>query len=106
MPHLCKHEHLRVDVRDETKLVEAILHCQPMSTEMDALPYLHVDDDHGLGLEIVIQRLRTMFPTDAAGFYTAERELVITVVKRIHPNISRLKLLNRLVGVQQISRPD
>src|ERR1041385_4807446 len=66
----------------------------------------YIDDDDPLGFEIIVQRLGTMFPADAAGFHSAERKLVIAVVERVHPDVPRLKLFDRFVGVQQISRPD
>src|SRR5215831_21261779 len=67
---------------------------------------LHVDDDDTLGFEIIIQRFRPMFSADAAGLNAAKRKLIIAVMKRVYPYISRLKLLDGFIGVQQISRPD
>src|SRR5262245_3441878 len=67
---------------------------------------LNVDDHDTLGLKVVIQSFRTVLAADAAGLHTAERKLVIAVVKRVDPDVAGLELFYRLIGVNQIARPD
>jgi hypothetical protein len=67
---------------------------------------LNVDDNDALGLEIVIQSFGAVLATDTAGLYAAEREFVVTVVKRVDPDIAGLEFVDGLVGVNQIARPD
>ena len=47
-----------------------------------------------------------MLASHAARFNAAEGKLIITVVKRIHPHVAGLELVDRLVSVEQIAGPD
>lgn len=67
---------------------------------------LDIDDNHTLGLEIVIERLGAMLAADAARLDAAEGQLVVTVVQRVDPNVASLEFVDRFVGVEQIARPD
>src|SRR6185295_5187527 len=65
-----------------------------------------VDDDHTLGLEVVVERFGTMLAADTARLDAAEGQLVVAVVQRIDPDVAGLEFVDRFVGVQQVARPD
>jgi len=60
----------------------------------------HVDDDHALGLEVIIQSFGAVLAADAALFHAAEGQLVVAIVERVHPHVAGLQFVDRFVGVQ------
>ena len=46
-----------------------------------------------------------MLTADAAGLHAAEGKFIVAIVKRVHPDVASLELVDGLVGVNQIARP-
>src|SRR6185295_16449332 len=51
-------------------------------------------NNHALRLQIIIQRLRPVLATKAAGLHATKRQLIVAVVQRVHPHVSGLKLID------------
>src|SRR6185369_10374608 len=50
---------------------------------------------YALGLQIIIQRLGAVLSSKPARFHAAKRQLVVTVMQRVYPNISCLNPVDR-----------
>ena len=86
-------EGIRLDLRRENGI---------FSAESD----LNVDDDNPLRFKIVIQGFGAVLAAEGAGLHAAEGKFVVTVVKRVDPDVAGLELVDGFVGIDQIARPD
>src|SRR5947208_2839870 len=63
-------------------------------------------DHDAFGFEVIIERLGAVLAPEAARLDAAERQLVVAVMQRIHPDVARLYAINRRLDVIEVLRPN